>query len=75
VGKKSPIDVQHTQKTTELTGGLGRTAVKMGRSFFHRLGTLGGHLVTEEGDFGCPEDALRRVEEDTVLLKLVEEPP
>jgi hypothetical protein len=58
----------------ELTGGLGRLAVlKVGYSFFQRLGGLGGQLVTEEGDLGCSEDALHRVDEDPVLLKLFEE--
>jgi hypothetical protein len=32
----------------------------MGHSFLQWSGTLGGHLVTEEGDLGCFEDALRR---------------
>jgi hypothetical protein len=45
----------------------------MGYSFFHRLGTLGRHLVTEEGDLGCLEDALCRVNEDPIPLKSVEE--
>jgi hypothetical protein len=45
----------------------------MGHSFFQWSGTLGGHFVTEEGDLGCPEDALRWVYEDPVGLKPVEE--
>jgi hypothetical protein len=58
----------------ELTGSLGRlAALKIGYSFFQRLGTLRGHLVSEEGDLGCSEDALRRVDEDPVHLKSVEE--
>jgi hypothetical protein len=44
-------------------------------SFTQRLGILGGHLVTEEGDFGCSKDVLCRVNEDPVSLKLVEESP
>jgi hypothetical protein len=47
----------------------------MGQSLFQRLGTLGGHLVTAEGDFGCSKDALPRLDEDPVHLKLVEEGP
>jgi hypothetical protein len=43
--------------------------------FFQRLMTLAGHLVTEEGDLGCSEDALRRVNDDPIPLKLVEESP
>jgi hypothetical protein len=40
----------------------------MGHSFFQRLRTFGGHLVTEEGDLGCSEDALRRVDDDPIPL-------
>jgi hypothetical protein len=47
----------------------------MGYSFFQRLGTLGRHLVTEEGDLDCSEDALRWLDEDPVPLKSVEENP
>jgi hypothetical protein len=76
VRQKSPIEIQHAQKSTELTGGLGRMAVlEVVNSLFQRLGTLGGHLVTEEGDLGCSKDALRRVGGDPVPLKLVEENP
>jgi hypothetical protein len=54
MGQKSSIEVQHAQKSKELTGGLAMVAVlEMGHSFFQRLGNLGGHLVTEEGDLGC----------------------
>jgi hypothetical protein len=68
------MEVHHVQKSTELTGGLGRLAVlEMGHSFFQRLETLGGHLVTVEGVLVCPEDGLRRVNNDPVPLKLVEE--
>jgi hypothetical protein len=53
-----------------MTGGFRTVAVlKMGYSFFQRLGTLGGHLVTEEGDLGCSEDALRRVDEDPFIIE------
>jgi hypothetical protein len=75
-GQKSPIEVKHAKKSTELTGGLGRVAVlEAGHSFFQKLGTLGGHLITEEGDLGCSDDALRLVDEDPIPLKLVEESP
>jgi hypothetical protein len=74
LGQKSPVEVQYAQETAGLTGGLGSLAVlKIGYSFFQRLGTLGGHLVTKEQDPGCSEDALRRVDEDPVPLKSVEE--
>jgi hypothetical protein len=74
VGQKSPVEVQHTQKSTELTGGLWRVAVlKMGYSLFQRLTTFCGHLVTEEDDLGCPEVTLRRVDDDPVPLDLGEE--
>jgi hypothetical protein len=76
VGQKSPIEVQHAQKSTELTDGLWKLAVlEMGHSFFQRLKTLGRHLVTEEGDIGCSEDALRRVDDDPIPLKLGKEMP
>jgi hypothetical protein len=39
-----------------------------GHSFFQRLGTLGGYLVTEEGDLGSPEDALCPVDDDPISL-------
>jgi hypothetical protein len=47
----------------------------VGHSLFQRLGTLGGHLVTEKGDLGCSKDTLRRVDDDPVPLKLVEKSP
>jgi hypothetical protein len=76
VGQKSPVEVQHAQETAELTGGLVRVAVmKMDYSFLWTWGTLGGHLVTEEGDFGCSEDALCLVDENPIPLKSVEESP
>jgi hypothetical protein len=69
VGRTSPLEVQHTQKSTELTGVLWRVAVlEMGHSLFQRLRILGRHLVTEKGDFGCLEDAFRRVDDDPVPL-------
>jgi hypothetical protein len=50
VGQKSPVEVEHAHEAEELTGGLGRRAdMKMGYSFFQRLETLGGHLITKEG--------------------------
>jgi hypothetical protein len=49
--------------------------LEIGHSFIQRLGALGRHLVTEEGDLGCPKDALRRVDDDPIPLKLVEEGP
>jgi hypothetical protein len=74
VGQKSPVEIQHAQKSTELTGGLWRVAVlEMGHPLFQRLRAFGGHLVTEEGDLGCSEDALRRVDDDPVPLELGEE--
>jgi hypothetical protein len=66
------MEVQHAQKSTELTGGLWRMAVlEKGHSLFQRLGTLGGHFVTEEGDFGCSKDALCQVHVDPVPRELV----
>jgi hypothetical protein len=49
--------------------------LQVGYSCFQRLGILGWNLVTEEGDLGCSKDALRRVDEDPGLFKLVEEGP
>jgi hypothetical protein len=64
--QKSPVVVHHAQETAKLTGGFGRLVVlKASYSFFQRLGTLSGHLITEE-------DALRRFQEDSVLLNSVE---
>jgi hypothetical protein len=74
VGQKLPIKVQHVQETTELTGGFRwGTVLQMCDSFFKRSGTLGGHLVTEEGYLGCPKDAFCRVNYDPVCLKTAEE--
>jgi hypothetical protein len=57
----------------ELTGFLWRVAVvEMGHSLFQRLRTFGGHLVTEDGNFRCSEDALRRVDDDSIPLELGE---
>jgi hypothetical protein len=76
VGQKPSIEVQHDQKSTKLTGSLWRVEVlEMCHSIFQRLEALGGHFVTEEGDLGCSEDALHRVDEDPVPLKLVEKDP
>jgi hypothetical protein len=48
VRQKSPIEVQHAQKATELTGGLRRgAALKMGHSFLQWSGSLRKHPVTE----------------------------
>jgi hypothetical protein len=61
--QKCPIEIHRAQKQTELTGDLWKVAVlEMGHSFFQRLGSLGGHLVTEESDIGCSEGAHRRVD-------------
>jgi hypothetical protein len=49
--------------------------LEIGHSFVQRLGTLGRHLVTEEGDIGRPKDALRRVGDNPIPLKVVEECP
>jgi hypothetical protein len=49
--------------------------VGLGYSFFQRSGTLSGHIITKEGDLGSSEDALRRVDQNPVPLKLVEEIP
>jgi hypothetical protein len=74
MGQKSPVEVQHTQKTVELTGGFVRVAVLLtGYSSAQRLGTLGGGFVSVEGDLGCSEDTFRRVDENPVLLKPFEE--
>jgi hypothetical protein len=68
LGQKSYINVQHAQKSAELTGGLGMLAVlELCHLFFQRLGTFNGYLVTEEGDFGCSKDTLRRVDENPVV--------
>jgi hypothetical protein len=45
----------------------------VGHSFHQRSGTLGGNFVTEEGDFGCFEDTLGRVDKDAVCLEPVKE--
>jgi hypothetical protein len=72
--QKSPVEVQNAQKSTELTGGLWRVAVlEMGHSLFQRLRTFSGHLVAEEGNLGCSEDALRRVYDGPIPLNLAEE--
>jgi hypothetical protein len=49
--------------------------MEIGHSFVQRLGTLGRHLVTEEGDLGCPKNALRRFDDDPISLKPVENCP
>jgi hypothetical protein len=76
VRQNSPVKVQHAQKSMELTGGLWKMAVlEVDHSLFQRLGTRGGHLVTKEADLGCSEGAPRRVDDDPIPLKLVEESP
>jgi hypothetical protein len=42
VGQKSLVEFQHAQKSAEEVGSAGD-----GSLFFRRMGTLGGHLVTE----------------------------
>jgi hypothetical protein len=72
MGQKSPIEIHHAQKSTELAGSLWRMAVlEIGHSFVQRLGTLSRHFVPEEGDLGCPKDALRRIDDDPIPLKPV----
>jgi hypothetical protein len=74
VGQKSPVEVEHAQKSTEPTGGFWRVAVLVrGHSLLQRLRTFGGHLVTEKSNLGCSEEALRRVDDDPIPLKLGEE--
>jgi hypothetical protein len=74
VRQKSPVEVQHAQESTDLTGGLWRVAVlEMGHSLFQRLRSFGGHLVTEEDNLGCSEDAIRRVDDDPIPLELGDE--
>jgi hypothetical protein len=52
--------------------GLWRVAVlEMSHSLFQRLRTFGGNLVTVEGNLGCPEYALRRVDDDPIPLNVV----
>jgi hypothetical protein len=76
VGQESPVEVHHAQKPPELACSLLRVAVlEIGHSFVQRLGTLGRHLIAEEGDLGGPKDALHRVDDDPIPLKLVEEGP
>jgi hypothetical protein len=76
MGQESPVEVHHAQKPTELACSLWRVAVpEIGHSFIQRLGTLGRHLVTEEGDLGCSKDALCHIDVDPIPLKLVEECP
>jgi hypothetical protein len=74
VGQKSPVEIQHSQKSTELAAGVWKVAVlEMGLSLFQCLRTFGGRLVAEEGDLGCSDDALRRVDDDPVPLELGKE--
>jgi hypothetical protein len=76
MGQESHVEIHYAQKSTELAGSLWRVAaVEIGHSFFHRLGTLGRHLVTEEGDLGCPKGSLRWVDDDPIPLKPVEKGP
>jgi hypothetical protein len=49
--------------------------LELSHSLFKRFGTVGGNLVTEEGDLGCSEDTLCWIYEDPIPLKLVEEGP
>jgi hypothetical protein len=45
-----------------MTAGLWKLAhLEVSHSPFKRSGTLGGNLVTKDGDLECSEDALRRV--------------
>jgi hypothetical protein len=45
----------------------------MDHSFLQWSGTLSRNLLIDEGDLGCSEDTLRRVDQDPVRLKLVED--
>jgi hypothetical protein len=49
--------------------------LEVSHPFVQGLGTFGRHLVTEEGDLGCPKDALRRVDDAPITLQLVEKRP
>ena len=70
MGQKSPVEVNHVRKRRSWLAVL-----QMSHSLCQRLGPLGGHLVAKEGDLRCSEDALRRVDYDPVLLKLLEKFP
>jgi hypothetical protein len=76
VGQESPVEIYHAQEATELAGCFWRGAVlEIGHPFVQRLGTVGKHLVTEEGYLGCPKNAIRLDDDDPIPLKLVEEGP
>jgi hypothetical protein len=70
VWQKSPVKVNHAQEAAELTGGFRwRAVLQVGNSLLQWSGTLGGNFIAEENDFGCAEDAFRRVNQDPVFLK------
>jgi hypothetical protein len=48
--------------------------LEVGHSFFQRLGTLGGYLVTEKGDLRSPEDALCWVDDDPISHTALKRP-
>jgi hypothetical protein len=74
VGQKSPVDFQHAQNSTELTGvDCSVEVLEMGHLLFQRLRTFGAQLITEDGDLGYSEDPLRPVDYDRVSLELGEE--
>ena len=57
-----------------MADGLGRgTGLKVCNTFREGLGTHGRDSVSEEGDFGDTENALRRVQKDAEILELSEE--
>jgi hypothetical protein len=57
-----------------LADGLGRrTGLKVCNTFREGLGTEGRDSVSEEGDFGDTENALGRVQRNSIILKLGEE--
>ena len=70
MGQKSPVEDNHVQETRRWLAVL-----QMSHSLCQRLGSFGRHLVAEEGDLRCSEDALRWVDYDPVLLKLLEKFP
>jgi hypothetical protein len=66
---RTPIEIQHAEKPTELTGRLRWLVfLEVGHSLLQRLGTVGGHLVAEEGDLRCSKGALSRVDYDAIPL-------
>ena len=74
VWKETPIEIKHSQETSDLADSLGRgTDLQICNTFRERLGTCGCNFATKERNFGDTENTLEGVQQDAIRLEFSEE--